>query len=238
MRFDAKKATRENVGKYLELFTPEIKDDAELNDWCGIAKRHNLRSYLVYAQWLPQIAEYFKGTDIRVGTGVTFPLGIETPATKAKAVEEALRMGANTIDFSMNYRALNSGRSDIVKEEFRLFADLAKDVETKVIIEVCFLSDEKIREACGLVADAGINWVKSATGQFQGPSMDQVAIILDSLKGTDTRCKVSGVKFPRAQNAYAFLMAGVEIIGSQGVVEIIEGLEKLRALGVLPEYEG
>jgi hypothetical protein len=33
-------------------------------------------------------------------------------------------------------------------------------------------------------------------------------------------------------------MAGVEIIGSQGVVEIIEGLEKLRALGVLPEYEG
>jgi len=238
MRFDAKKATRENVGKYLELFTPEIKDDAELNDWCGIAKRHNLRSYLVYAQWLPQIAEYFKGTDIRVGTGVTFPLGIETPATKAKAVEEALRMGANTIDFSMNYRALNSGRSDIVKEEFRLFADLAKDVETKVIIEVCFLSDEKIREACGLVADAGVNWVKSATGQFQGPSMDQVAIILDSLKGTDTRCKVSGVKFPRAQNAYAFLMAGVEIIGSQGVVEIIEGLEKLRALGVLPEYEG
>lgn len=238
MRFDAKKATKENVGKYLELFTPEIKDDAELNDWCGIAKRHNLRSYLVYAQWLPQIAEYFKGTDIRVGTGVTFPLGIETPATKAKAVEEALRMGANTIDFSMNYRALNSGRSDIVKEEFRLFADLAKDVETKVIIEVCFLSDEKIREACGLVADAGVNWVKSATGQFQGPSMDQVAIILDSLKGTDTRCKVSGVKFPRAQNAYAFLMAGVEIIGSQGVVEIIEGLEKLRALGVLPEYEG
>jgi len=147
-------------------------------------------------------------------------------------------LGANTIDFSMNYRALNSGRSDIVKEEFRLFADLAKDVETKVIIEVCFLSDEKIREACQLVSDAGINWVKSATGQFQGPSMDQVAIILDSLKGTDTRCKVSGVKFPRAQNAYAFLMAGVEIIGSQGVVEIIEGLEKLRALGVLPEYEG
>ena len=238
MRFDAKKATKENVGKYLELFTPEIKSESELGKWCEIAKQNNLRSYLAYVQWLPQLVQYFKGSDIKVGTGITFPLGVETPATKAKAVEEALRLGANTIDFSMNYRALNSGRPDIVKEEFRLFAGLAKDVETKVIIEVCFLSDEKIREACGLVADAGINWVKSATGQFQGPSMDQVAIILDSLKGTDTRCKVSGVKFPRAQNAYAFLMAGVEIIGSQGVVEIIEGLEKLRALGVLPEYEG
>lgn len=238
MRFDVRKATTENVGKHLELFTPEIKSESEFEKWCEIAKQNNLRSYLAYVQWLPHLAQYFKGSDIKVGTGITFPLGVETPATKAKAVEEALRLGANTIDFSMNYRALNSGRSDIVKEEFRLFADLAKDVETKVIIEVCFLSDEKIREACQLVSDAGINWVKSATGQFQGPSMEQIAIILDSLKGTDTRCKVSGVKFPRAQNAYAFLMAGVEIIGSQGVVEIIEGLEKLRALGVLPEYEG
>ena len=237
MRFDAKKATKENVGKYLELFTPNIKDDAELEKWCALAKQYNLRSYLAFVQWLPQIARNLKGTDIKAGTGITFPLGVETPATKAKAVEEALRLGANTIDFSMNYRALNSGRSDIVKEELGLFADLARNVETKVIIEVCFLSDDGIREACGLVADAGINWVKSATGQFQGPSMEQIAIILDSLNGTDTRCKVSGVKFPRAQNAYAFLMAGVEIIGSQGVVEIIDGLEKLRALGVLPEYE-
>jgi deoxyribose-phosphate aldolase len=138
----------------------------------------------------------------------------------------------------MNHRALNSDRVDIVEEELRLFADVAKDVERKVIIEVCYLTDDRIRQASEIVAGLGIEWVKTSTGQYQGPNMEQVAVILDTLKGSNTRCKVSGVKFPRAQNAYAFLMAGVEIIGSQGVVEIIEGLDKLRALGVLPAYEG
>ena len=238
MKFDVKKATKENVGKHLELFTPDLKSDADLYHWVDIAKKRNLRSFFVFSQWLPELAKALKGTDINVGTGIDFPWGVDSPTTKAKCVEDALAMGANSIDFSMNYRALNSGRADIVKEELTLFKKLASHVETKVIIEVPFLSDEKIIEACKIASDVGIDWIKTATGQYAGPTMDQVALILDCLDGTNTRCKVSGVKAPRAQNAYAFLMAGVEIIGTQGVEEVIDGLDLLRSLGVLPAYEG
>lgn len=238
MRFDATTATAETVGQYLELFTPDLKSAAECSEWATLAKKYHLRSDIVFAQWLPQVAEELAGSDVRVGTGINFPMGVDAPAAKAKAVEESLRLGANTIDFTMNHRALRSGRADLVEEELRLFADIAGQVERKVIIEVCYLSDDEIRQACDVISGLGIEWVKTSTGQYQGPNMEQVAVILDRLKGTGTRCKVSGVKFPRAQNAYAFLMAGVEIIGSQGVVEIIEGLDKLRALGVLPAYKG
>jgi deoxyribose-phosphate aldolase len=196
-----------------------------------------LRTYLVFEQWLPQVASGLAGTGVLVGSGINFPMGADCPAAKAKAVEDVLSKGATTIDFSMNWRALMSGRVDQVREELRLFSSLAAEVERKTIIEVCFLSDDKIRQACDLAVEAGLHWVKTSTGQFQGPNMEQVAIVLDQLRGSGTGCKVSGVKFPRAQNAYAFLLAGVEIIGSQGVVEIIEGLEKLRALGVLPAHQ-
>jgi deoxyribose-phosphate aldolase len=145
-----------------------------------------------------------------------------------------VKLGCTTLDFTMNLPAFQSGRYDIIAEEFKLFKEVAGNIETKVIIEVCKLNDEQIRTACKMVVDAGIDWVKSSTGQYQGPTMQQVAIILDSLKGTNTHCKVSGVKFPRPQNAYAFLSAGVEIIGSQGVVEIIESFDLLKELGVLP----
>lgn len=238
MRFDPRKETKDTVGKYLELFTPEVKDDADFYHWVEIAKKYKLRSYFVYAQWIPMLAEALKGTGIHVGTGINFPLGNDFPSVKAKSVEEAIKNGCTSIDFVMNYRALNSGHEDLVREEFRLFKSIAKDVETKVIVECCYLSDDRLRQACDFVAEAGIGWVKTATGQYQGPHMDQCAIILDQLKGTGVRLKVSGVKFPRPQNAYAFLTAGAEIIGTQGVVEVIEGLDKLRALGILPAYEG
>ena len=234
MKFDPKTAAKDSLGQYLELFTPDVFTEAELYSWIDIAKKYRLRSYIVYYHWIPEIAKALKGTDIRVGAGAGFPIGFDPPAAKAKAMELNVKAGCTTLDLTMNLPAFQSGRYDIVEEELKLFKSVAGTAETKVIIEVCKLSDEQIRTACKIALNAGVDWVKSSTGQYQGPNMQQVAIILDSLKGTNTRCKVSGVKFPRAQNAFAFLCAGVEIIGSQGVVEIIEGFELLKELGVLP----
>ncbi|MBQ9828628.1 MAG: deoxyribose-phosphate aldolase, partial [Lachnospiraceae bacterium] len=94
----------------------------------------------------------------------------------------------------------------------------------------------KVVEACHMISDAGIDWLKTSSGLWAGPSMEDVELILNNLNGT--RLKLSGVKAPRAQNSYAFLMAGAEIIGTQGIEEVIEGLDTLRRVGVLPEYEG
>jgi len=33
-------------------------------------------------------------------------------------------------------------------------------------------------------------------------------------------------------------MAGAELIGTKSIVEVVDGLDKLRNLGVLPAYEG
>lgn len=234
MKFDARTATKETIGQYMELFTPECYSEKELESWIQVCKDYKLRSYIVYSHWLKDVAAALKGTGVRVGAGGGFPIGMDTPEAKAKTMEYNVKMGCTTLDLTMNLPAFLSGKYDIVREEFRLFKEIAGDIETKAIIEVFRLNDEQIRTACQLVVEAGIDWVKSSTGQFQGPTMQQIAIILDSIKGTKTRCKVSGVKFPRPQNAYAFLSAGAEIIGSQGVVEIIESFDLLKQLGVLP----
>ncbi len=234
MKFDARKETKETVGKYLELFTPNCYTEEELYDWIKICKDYKLRSFIVYSHWLPIIAKELKGTGIRVGAGGGFPLGMDTPKAKAQTMADNVSMGCTTLDLTMNQPAFLSGRYDIVDEELTLFKKVAGDIETKLIIEVFRLNDEQIRLASKMAVDHGIDWVKSSTGQFQGPNMQQCKIILDTIKGSNTRLKVSGVKFPRPQNAYAFLSAGAEIIGSQGVVEIIEAFDMLKELGVLP----
>ena len=62
--------------------------------------------------------------------------------------------------------------------------------------------------------------------------------MVDTLKGTDAKVKVAGVKFPRPQNAYTFLMAGAELIGTRAAPEIIDALDTVRRIGLVPAFQG
>ena len=66
--------------------------------------------------------------------------------------------------------------------------------------------------------------------------MEQFLLMRDTLKDTKVKLKVSGVKFPRPQNAYAFLIAGADLIGTRAAPEIIDSLEEMRKIGLVPQY--
>ena len=100
------------------------------------------------------------------------------------------------------------------------------------------LTDDEIKAACELCIEAGIDWVKSSTGQYAGPTLEQVILMADCCKGTNTRVKVSGVKDPRPQNAYVFLRAGADLIGTRQAPQIIDSFDTMRKIGIIPPYEG
>ena len=56
----------------------------------------------------------------------------------------------------------------------------------------------------------------------------------DAVAGTGVKSKVAGVQPPRPQNAYAFLLAGADLIGTRAVPEIIDALDEMRRNGVIP----
>lgn len=230
---DLHNISKHDFGRCFELLSLGGVDEADVREGCRIAKEYNLRSYMVASCWVPVVAEEFAGADIKVGCGAGFPLGGDPPVAKEAAIRENIRRGANSLDFSINYNALRAGRVEVVQEELDRFADAAGELEKKVIIEVCMLSDDDVKRVIEMIVAHGINWVKSSTGQFAGPTMHQMKLMTNCLKGTGIRLKVSGVKAPRPQNAYAYIKAGAEIIGSQGAVEIIEALDLHRSLGLI-----
>ncbi len=158
---------------------------------------------------------------------------------KGIMAEEAVELGAESIDMVMNIGALRSGRIDDVKEELRLVkAAIPQDVLSKCILEVEFLTDDEIKRAATMVAEAGFDYVKTASGQFAGMNMDQFLIMKNAVAGSKTKSKVAGVKFPRPQNAYAFIMAGADLIGTRAAPEILDHLDMMREIGLVPKYEG
>ena len=232
--------SKKEVGKCFDYaILPKQTTEQTIRDCCKEAIKYNCKAFCFSSSyWTPIVAEELKGTDILVGAAIGFPFGQQTSAVKAFETEEAVRMGATVLDNCMNVGALKDKRYDEIKQEFKEYVEAAKGVMTKMIIETCFLTKEEIVTATKLVCEAGIDWVKTSTGQYGGPSVQDVMLMVDAVKGTKTKVKVAGVKDPRPQNAFCFIQAGAELIGTRAAVEILDAVDDLRKIGLIPAYTG
>lgn len=215
---------------------PKQTTEAEVREGCAITRQYGFAAfYTSSAYWSPLVRDELAGMDdVEIGTGIAFPFGSAPASVKAFEVEDAVQRGCTTVDMVMNIGALKSGDHKAVAEELRLFKQAAGEAVTKCILEVCYLTDEEIATASKLVAEAGVEYVKTSSGQFEGPSLEQFLVMREAVKGTSVRLKVAGVKFPRPQNALVFLRAGADRIGTRAAPEIVDSLDTLRSIGLVP----
>ncbi len=237
---DLSKMTKWDMGKLFDYSVlPKNSTEEMIRQGCRDAIKYNAKAFCFSSSyWTPVVVEELKGTDLMIGAAIAFPFGQQSSAVKAFETEEAVRLGATVLDNCMNVGALKDKRYDEIKEEFKDYVTAAGGVMTKMIIETCMLTKEEIKTACQLVAEAEIDWAKTSTGQYAGPSVSDVMLMVEVLKGTKTKVKVAGVKAPRPQNAFAFFAAGAELIGTQGAAEILDAVDDLREIGLCPAYVG
>lgn len=235
--------SRMDKGQVAKLFDysvlPKNTQEADIRKGCALTRQYRFAAfYSASAYWTPIVVEELAGyPDIEIGTGIAFAWGAAPSAVKAFEAQDAVRRGATALDMVMNVGALKDRHHDVVLEELKDFVMAAGASVTKAILEVAFLTDEEIATACKLIAEAGVQFAKTSTGQFEGPSLEQVLVMKDTLTGTDVKLKVAGVKFPRPQNAYVFLMAGVDRIGTRDAPAIVDAFDQLRELGIVPKRE-
>ena len=237
---DFTKLTKWDAGKLFDYaILPKNTTEADIRRECKVAIKYNCKAFCYSSsEFTPIVKEELAGTDLLIGAAIGFPFGQQSSAVKAFETEEAVRLGATVLDNCMNVGDLKEKKYDKILREFKDYVTAAQGVMTKMILDTCFMTDEEVATACKLIVEAGIDWAKSASGQYESPSLEHVLIMVDTVKGTKTKVKVSGVKYPRPQNAYAFLLAGAELIGSRSAPEIIDSLDTMRKIGMIPEYKG
>ena len=216
---------------------PKNTTEKDIRNGCREAVKYNCAAfYSSSPYWTPVVARELKGSDVLVAAGIGFPFGTAPSKVKALETEIAVNLGCRAVDTVINVGALKDKRYDDVKEELIDFKKAAGDAITKVILDVCFLTDDEIAIGCELIAETGCDYAKTSSGQFEGPDMNQFLVMKKVLSGTNVKLKVAGVKFPRPQNAYAFLMAGADLIGTRAAIEIINALDQMRDIGIVPKF--
>lgn len=236
---DLSKMDKWSLGKCFDhSVLPKDTTEEDIRRGCREAKAYNCAAfYSASPYWTPVVREELEGTDIHIATGLDFPFGASTVKMKGLETEEAVRLGCTALDMVMNIGALKDKNYKEVKAGLDAFVKAAEGNLTKCIMDVNFLTDDEIVAGCNLIAEAGIDYAKTSTGQFEGPSMDQFLLMKRTLKDADIKLKVAGVKFPRPQNAYAFLLAGADLIGTRAAVAIIEALDQMREIGIVPPLQ-
>jgi deoxyribose-phosphate aldolase len=234
---DLKNIDKKSLAKVFDYSVlPKDTNEAAIRKGCAVTRQYEFAAfYSSSAFWTPVIKEELaQYPDIEIGTGIAFPFGVAPASVKAFETEDAVARGCTAVDMVMNIGALKDRRYDVIREECQLFIQAAENSVTKVILEVCFLTEEEIAAACQILAETGVQYAKTSSGQFEGPSLEQFQVMKKTLLGTGVKLKVAGVKFPRPQNAFVFLLAGADRIGTRDAPAMIESLDLLREIGMLP----
>lgn len=170
-------------------------------------------------------AEILKGSGVKVCTVIGFPLGANTPATKAFETKDAVAAGAQEVDMVIAIGALKAGLESDVCEDIKGVVDAAGGVPVKVILETCYLTDEEKIAACRIAARAGASFVKTSTGFGTGGATPADVALMKANIPPHMKVKASG-GMRSWQDALLNIEAGADRLGVSASAAILEGFDK------------
>ncbi len=199
----------------------------DMKKLCDEALKYHFAMVAINSVQVKRCSEYLKQTDVHVGAAIGFPLGQQTIETKAFETEDAIKNGANEIDYVINITELKEKNYEYIKKEMKTIIDICHkyNVISKVIFEICYLTDEEIVKMSEIAREVKPDFIKTSTGfGSSGATLDAVRLMKKTV-GETVKVKATG-GIRTLEDALAFVAAGAERIGTSKGVEIIESFEK------------
>jgi deoxyribose-phosphate aldolase len=193
------------------------------SDWAGITQlceeaiANQTASVCIPACYVKPLHEKY-GDKLNLCTVIGFPLGYSTTAVKVFEAQQAVFDGANEVDMVVNLCDVKNGEFDKITEEIRAIKLAIGSKILKVIVEVCYLTEEEKVALCKCVTDAGADYIKTSTGfGTGGATLEDIAIFKANI-GPDVRMKAAG-GVRTAEAVAAYLEAGCDRIGTSSAVK-------------------
>lgn len=217
------------AGMIDHTFLKPFGTSEDIEKLCAEARKYCFAMVAINPAEVETCVRLLKGSGVRVGAAIGFPLGQNTIESKAFETRDAIEKGATEIDTVINIRALQKGRYDIVKQEIEDMVYLCKraGVICKVILETCYLTDKEKETVCRIAKEAGVDFVKTSTGfGTAGATVHDVALMRRVVGPTIGVKAAGGIR--DLQTALALIEAGATRIGTSSGVSIVEAYMELK----------
>ena len=173
---------------------------------------------------------------VTIGTVISFPEGTNSIEEKLEEATQAIKNGADDLDFVCNYEAFKKGELDLVKTEILECSRLAlaNNKIVKWIIEVAALNSNQIIQFSALIKNVIMSnfkeenyhhlYVKSSTGFYKtennlpnGATMATIIMMLENASPLSIKA-AGGIKNYKV--AVAMIQLGVKRIGTSSAKAI------------------
>ncbi|MBL3530795.1 deoxyribose-phosphate aldolase [Companilactobacillus zhachilii] len=199
----------------------------DMKKLCDEAKEYHFRMVAINQVQSKLCFDQLKDTDIDIGAAISFPLGQTTIESKVFDTKDAIKNGANEIDYVINITEVKNNNFDYIKDEMKQIVDVChkNSVLVKVIFENAYLTKDEIKHVAEIAKQVKPDFIKTSTGF--GPSGAKVEDVklMKSVVGDDVSVKAAG-GIRNSDGFLAMIAAGADRIGTSSGVKIINALKQ------------
>ena len=210
------------LNKYIDhTILKATASSADVQKLCEEAIEYEFYSVCVNGCYVADAKHLLQGTDVKVAAVVGFPLGAMTTAAKVFEARDAVENGASEIDMVINVAKLKDAEFEFVENEIRQIKEAIGDNVLKVIIEICYLTDEEKVKACELSLAAKADFVKTSTGFGTDGATYEDVKLMKSVVGDNAKVKASGGVRDK-ETAQKYIDLGAERLGTSSGIDIVK----------------
>lgn len=211
------------IAKFIDQ--TNLKQDASETDIIKLVeeqRKYKFRSICIAPSFLQVARKNLQ--NIYLTTVISFPNGYASTEAKIFEAKDAIKSGANDLDVVSNIGRIKMRDYDYLSKEVNALREITKSHILKFIIETSFLNKEDILYITKILAENGVDYVKTSTGFTKsGAKLDDVKFIKENFDGK-IKIKASG-GISDYKTALEFIDAGADVIGTSHGLEIINHKE-------------
>ncbi|MEE0249329.1 deoxyribose-phosphate aldolase [Peptacetobacter hiranonis] len=222
------KLTKNKLAKYFDhTFLKAYATDNDLRKLCEEAKYIGAAMVAINTEWVTFCKKELDGTDIHVGAAIGFPLGQCGLETKLFETEDAIKKGADEIDYVINISKAKMGDWDFIKKEMEAIVEICRKNNkiSKVIFENCYLEKDEIKKLAEIAKEVKPDFIKTSTGfGTGGATLEDVKLMIDTVDREVSVKAAGGIR--DYETAKKMIDLGVKRIGTSSSLKILDEFEK------------
>ena len=196
---------------------------ADFEKLCAESREYGFKMVAINPAPVALCKELLAGTPVHVGAAIGFPLGQNGVESKVFETQQAIRDGADEIDYVINIGAAKDGNFALIRDEMHRIVDVCRQagVLSKVIFENCYLTKDEIRTLAQIAREERPDFIKTSTGFGTGGAKAQDVALMKSVVGDAVKVKAAG-GIRSWQACREMLEAGAERIGTSSSIRILQ----------------